>query len=128
MQLLIALLLVQNITISGTLKNADGKSLTGVRVAAMPVAGTFLFGTTYTDKNGRYTLELPPGAYYVVAGNLFRPTYYTTAIGFKVAINTSRDRIDFVLNTTRLQPLQLPPPPIQWDVPPAPPKFGPLPR
>src|SRR5215471_8419473 len=115
MQLLIALLLVQNITISGTLKNADGKSLTGVRVAAMPVAGTFLFGTTYTDKNGRYTLELPPGAYYVVAGNFLRPTYYTTAIGSKVAISTSRDRVDFVLNTAGLEPLRLPPP-IQWDV------------
>jgi hypothetical protein len=74
MPLLIALLLVQNITISGTLKNADGKSLTGVRVAAMPVGGTFLFGTTYSDKDGRYTLELPPGAYYVVAGNFLRPT------------------------------------------------------
>ena len=128
MPLLIALLLVQNITISGTLKNANGKSLSGVRVAAMPVAGTFLFGTTYTDKEGRYTLELPPGAYYVVAGNLLRPTYYTTAIGSKVTINTSQDRVDFVLNTARLQPLRLPPPPIQWDVPPTPPKFAPLPR
>jgi len=126
--LLIAFLLVQNITISGTLKDADGKSLTGVRVAAMPVKGTFLFGTTYTDKDGRYTLELPPGAYYVVAGNLLSPTYYTTAIGSKVAISTSRDRVDFVVNTARLHPIQLPPPPIQWDVPPTPPKFAPLPR
>ena len=126
--LLIAFLLVQNITISGTLKDADGKSLTGIRVAAMSVAGTFLFGTTYTDKDGRYTLEIPPGAYYVVAGNLLRPTYYTTAIGFKATIGTSRDRVDFVVNTARLQPLQLSPPPIQWDTPPTPPKFAPLPR
>lgn len=133
MSLLIAFLLVQNVTISGTLKDADGKSLTGVRVAAMPVAGTFLFGitNTNTDKDGRYTLELPPGAYYVVAGNVFRPTYYT-ANGSKVVISTSRDGVDFVVNAASLRPLlrreELPPTPIQWDVPPTPPKFPPWPR
>jgi Carboxypeptidase regulatory-like domain len=125
MLLLIAFLLAQNITILGTLKGADGKSVTGVRIAALPVDGTSLSGTTYTDKDGRYTLELPPGAYYVVAGNFLRPTYYT-AFGSKAAISTSRDRVDFVVNTPSLQPLQLPPPPRQWDVPPTPPQF--LPR
>jgi hypothetical protein len=139
MPLLIAFLLVQNLTISGTLKDADGKSLTGVRVAAMPVAGaalpvvgTFLLGITdTTDKDGRYILELPPGAYYVVAGNAFRPTYYT-ANGSKVVISTSRDGVDFFVNTPSLRPFlrreELPPPPIQWDVPPTPPKFAPWPR
>src|SRR5262245_65697936 len=97
MPLLIALLLVQNITISGTLKDAYGKSLTGVRVAAMSVAETRLYGITTTDKNGRYTLELPPGAYYVVTGNVLRPTYYT-ANGSRVVISTSREGIDFVVN------------------------------
>jgi hypothetical protein len=121
-----------HIAISGKLKDADGKSLTGVRVAAMtPVTGSFLFGITNTDKDGRYTLELPPGAYYVVAGNLFRPTYYT-AIGSKVVISTSRDGVDFVINAASLRPLlrreELPPRPIQWDVPPTPPKFPPWPR
>src|SRR5215475_6698972 len=109
MLLLVAFLLAQNITISGTLKGADLKSVTGVRIAALRVGSTSLSGTTYTDKDGRYTLELPPGAYYVVAGNFLRPTYYTTAIGSKVAISTSRDRVDFVVNTARLHPIQLPP-------------------
>jgi hypothetical protein len=127
MPLVIAFLLVQNIAISGTLKDADGKSLTGVRVAAMPVAGTFLFGITNTDKDGRYTLELPPGAYYVVAGNVFRPTYYT-ANGFKVVISTSRNGVDFVVNAASLRPLLRRERPIQWDVPPTPPKFPPWPR
>ena len=128
MHLLIAFLLVQNIAISGTLKDADGKSLAGVRVGAMPVGETFLYGMTNTDKDGRYTLELPPGAYYVVAGYLFRPTY-DTAFGFKVAISTSRDGVDFVFNAGSLRPLlrELPRLPLQWDVPPTPPKF-PWPR
>jgi len=117
---------VQNIAISGTLKDAEGKSLTGVRVAAIPVGGTPIAGSTNTDKVGRYTLELPPGAYYVVAGNAFRPTYYT-ANGSRVVISTSRDGVDFVVNAASLRPLprrELPPP-IQWDVPPTPPKFLP---
>jgi hypothetical protein len=122
MHLLIAFLLAQNIAISGTLKDADGKSVAGVRVAAMPVGETVLSGTTYTDKDGRYTLELPPGAYNVVAGYLLRPTYYT-AFGFKVAISTSRDGVDFVNAVSSpplLQRLLSPPQPIQWDVPPTP--------
>src|SRR4030095_11016135 len=131
MPLLIAFLLVQNIAISGTLKDADGKSLTGVRVAAMPVAGNFLVGTTNTDKDGRYTLELPPGAYYVVAGNVFWPTYYT-ANGSRVVISTSRNGVDFVVNAASLRPLlrreEWPPQPVQWDVPPTPPKFPLWPR
>ena len=51
MSLVLAFLLLQNIAISGTLKNADGKSLAGVRVAAMPVGGDSVLGTTYTDKD-----------------------------------------------------------------------------
>ena len=131
MHLLIAFLLVQNIAISGTLKDADGKSLAGVRVGAMPVGETFPYGSTITDKDGRYTLELPPGAYYVVAGYIFRPTYYAP-FGFKVAINTSRGGVDFVVNGASSPPLlrrlELPPQPIQWDVPPTPPQFPSLQR
>ena len=131
MSLLIAfLLLQQNITISGTLKDADGKSLSGVPVAAIPVAGPFFFGSTSTDKEGRYNLEVPPGSYYVVAGNLFRPTYYT-AFGSRAVISTSRDGVDFVLGAASLQPrlrIDQSRPPIQWDVPPTPPQLRPLPR
>ena len=126
MHLLIAFILVQNIAISGTLKDADGKALAGVRVGAMPVGETSLSGMTYTGKDGRYTLELPPGAYYIGAGNLFRPTYYT-AFGFKVAISTSRVGVDFVVNAAswppRLRRIELPAQPMQWDVPPTAPKF-----
>lgn len=125
MSLLLAFLLLQNITISGTLRNTEGKTVSGVRVAAMPVGETFFYGTTYTDKDGHYTLDLPPGAYYVVAGYLLRPTYYTV-IGSKVAVSGSRDRVDFAVNATPLlRPVELPEP-LQWDVPPAPPKL--LPR
>jgi len=131
MPLLIAFLLVQNISISGTLKDADGKSLAGVGVAAMPVAGTSVAGTTSTDKDGRYTLELPPGAYYVAAGSVLWPTYYT-ANGSRVVISASRDGVNVVVNAARLRPLlrreELPPRPIQWDVPPTPPKFPSWPR
>jgi hypothetical protein len=131
MPLLIAFLLVQNIAISGTLKDADGKSLSGVRVAAMPVAGNTLAGTTNTDRDGRFTLELPSGAYYVVAGNGFWPTYYT-ANGSRVVISASMNGVDFVVNPASLRPLLrrnewTPRPPVQWDVPPTPPKFF-LPR
>jgi carboxypeptidase family protein len=127
MSLLLAFLLLQNIAISGTLKNADGKSLAGVRVAAMPVGGDTVVGTTYTDKDGRYSLELPPGTYYVVAGNLLWPTYYSVN-GFRVAISTSQNRLDFFLNTANPRPfLQreqwAPQQPLQWDVPPTPPKL-----
>jgi len=126
MSLVLAFLLLQNIAISGTLKNADGKSLAGVRVAAMPVGGDSVLGTTYTDKDGRYTLELPPGEYYVVAGNLLWPTYYA-ANGFKVVISTSQSRVDFLLNPPNPRPLlqreQWAPLPLQWDVPPTPPKL-----
>ena len=132
MTLLIAFLLVQNLSVSGTLKDADGKSIAGVRVAAMPVAGTSLVGTTYTDRDGRYTLELPPGAYYVVAGSVVWPTYYS-ANGSRLVVSTSRVGADFVVNAASLRPLLRreqwqPRPPIQWDVPPTPPKFPLWPR
>lgn len=53
MPLLIAFLLVQNIAISGTLKDADGKPLTGVRVAAMPLAGTWLGFDMYAREKAK---------------------------------------------------------------------------
>lgn len=125
MLLLIAFLLIQNITITGTLKGADGKSVAGVRVAALPVDGTSLSGSTYTDKDGHYTLELPPGTYYVAAGNFLRPTYYT-AFGSRGVISASRNGVDFAVNAAGSQPhvpRALAPWPLQWDVPPTPPKF-----
>jgi hypothetical protein len=131
MHLLIAFVLMQNIAISGMLKDADGKALAGVRVGAMPVGETSLSGISYSDKDGRYTLELPPGAYYVGAGNLLRPTYYA-AFGFRVAVSTSSSGVNFVVNTAssppRLLRIELPAQPIQWDVPLTPPKFRSSPR
>jgi hypothetical protein len=127
MHLLVAFLLLQNVAISGTVKNEEGKSLASVRVAAMPVGGDSAIGTVYTDKDGHYTLQLPPGDYYVVAGNILWPTYYAPN-GLRVAISTSQDRVDFLLNTPNSRPfLQreqwLPKLPLQWDVPPTPPKL-----
>src|SRR4051812_37374567 len=125
----------QNIVISGTLKDTDGKSLTGIHVAAMPVNGNVPVGTSNTDRFGRYSLELPPGAYYVIAGNIFWPTYYTSN-GSNMVISTSRNGVDFVVNAASFRP----PPrrealpqrqrdtPLQWDVPPMPPKLPRWPR
>jgi hypothetical protein len=138
MLLLFAFLLVQNIAISGTLRDADGKPLAGVRVAAMSVAGSSIVGTTSTDKDGRYSLELPPGAYYVLAGNVW-PTYFT-ANGSRVVISASQNGVDLVVTSAGFPPRSrregwapLPvqwnvPLPVQWDVPPTPPKFPLSPR
>src|SRR5262245_23208111 len=102
MLLLVAFLLAQNIAISGTVKDADRNSLAGVRVAAISVAGNVLVGTTSTDKGGRYTLELPPGEYYVVAGN-FWPTYYM-ASGSRVIFSTPSNGVSFVVAAASVRP------------------------
>ena len=92
MSLLLALLLlVQGIpvqqggTVTGTLRDATGRPLEGVRVAAVAKAGTpeealgaaAMAGLAQTDAQGRFTLEnIPPGRYVIAAGRLDRQTYY----------------------------------------------------
>ena len=85
------LLLVQGIpvqqggTVTGTLRDATGRPLEGVRVAAVAKAGTpeealgaaAMAGLAQTDAQGRFTLEsIPPGRYVIAAGRLDRQTYY----------------------------------------------------
>jgi Carboxypeptidase regulatory-like domain len=68
-------------TVSGVLKNAEGKPAAKVRVSARTqqdsTSAVALASLAETDENGRYTIEnIPPGQYYIVAGNLDRSTYY----------------------------------------------------
>jgi hypothetical protein len=71
--------------ISGVLKDAEGKPIPGIRMAAMPRPESFLDAVTSasmssiaeTDEAGRYTLEnIPPGKYFIAAGRLDLQTYY----------------------------------------------------
>jgi hypothetical protein len=102
-------------TISGVLRNADGKPAANVRVAAVPqtesseavAGGPTLSSIAETDEQGRYKLEnVPPGRYYVTAGRLDLPTYYpgsqSMALGQAVGITPGAtiQGIDFVLNST----------------------------
>jgi hypothetical protein len=72
-------------TITGILRNADGRPVVGARVAALtrpesqlePAAAADMASIAQTDEQGRYKLEdIPPGQYYVVAGRVDVPTYY----------------------------------------------------
>jgi hypothetical protein len=68
-------------TVSGVLKNGEGKPAVGVRVSARTqedsLAAIALASLAETDEEGRYTIEnIPPGQYYIVAGSIDRPTYY----------------------------------------------------
>jgi len=102
-------------TISGVLRNADGKPAASVRVAAVPqtesseatTGGPTLSSIAETDEQGRYKLEnVPPGRYYVTAGRPDLPTYYpgsqSMALGQAVGITPGAtvQGIDFVLNST----------------------------
>jgi hypothetical protein len=72
-------------TITGTIKATDGKPAVGVRVTARAKPdsleklqeGFAMSSIAQTDQNGSYRLEnVPPGLYYVTAGNIDLPTYY----------------------------------------------------
>jgi hypothetical protein len=103
----------QNGTITGVLKDGAGRPAAGVRIAAVPrpdsaedlIAGTAAMNSiAETDEQGRYTLEnVPPGRYFVSAGNLNLPTYYpgTQALAegkmIAVAAGEKITAIDFTL-------------------------------
>jgi hypothetical protein len=104
-------------TVSGVVKDAEGKPAAGVRVSAMTrqdptqeSGAVVLASIAETDQDGRYTIEnIPPGQYYIVAGSIDRPTYYPGTqdrAGAKSIQITPGSRIsgfDFsVLDTTRL--------------------------
>jgi Carboxypeptidase regulatory-like domain len=105
-------------TVTGLLRNAEGKAAAGVRVAAMTRpksgpdagAGTALVSITETDEAGRYRLEnIPPGQYYIVAGRVDRPTFYPgaqqIAAGKIVQITPGLvlSGIDFVMNESSVR-------------------------
>jgi hypothetical protein len=72
-------------TISGVLKDTQGKPVAGIRMAAIArpqtldeaVTSAAMSSLAETDEQGRYTLEsIPPGRYYIAAGRLDAQTYY----------------------------------------------------
>jgi hypothetical protein len=99
-------------TVSGVLRNVEGKPAAKVRVAALarpegmdsPV-GSALASIAETDENGRYRLEsIPPGQYYIVAGRIQVPTFYpgaskmTDGAVVRVAPGAVLAGMDFILN------------------------------
>jgi hypothetical protein len=68
-------------SISGQLKKTDGSPAANIRIAAMDVsseAGAAMMSITQTDSNGRYRLDsIPPGKYYVAAGQADALRYYS---------------------------------------------------
>ena len=83
--LLSLLLLIQGIpfqqggTVTGVLRDSEGKPLPGVRMAAIAHASSIeetitaaaMAGLAETDEQGRFTLEnIPPGRYSIAAGRL----------------------------------------------------------
>jgi len=93
-------------TLRGRLSSSDGSSVSGIRVAAMFAddgRGRIL-GTTTTDEQGRYSLEmLQPGRYYIVAGMTDAPFYYpgvrtsTEAQAVTVGTGAISRAFDFVI-------------------------------
>src|SRR5882672_4071250 len=88
-------------TLSGQLRESDGRPAAGIRVFATPVdaavvarggapvparspvpagrgGGTAILSSiSQTDNQGRYQLtDIVPGSYYIAAGSLASPTYY----------------------------------------------------
>jgi hypothetical protein len=71
--------------VSGVLKDAEGRPIAGVRMAAITrsesredaIASPSMAGLAETDEQGRYVLNgLPPGRYFIAAGRLDVQTYY----------------------------------------------------
>ena len=96
--------------VSGTVRDPAGNPEAGVRVAAMAVlppdetkSADVLVSIGKTDEAGRYSLEIPQGRYYVIAGRVSSPTYYPNvtsvdrALVFSIAPGLRTDGIDFKL-------------------------------
>jgi hypothetical protein len=121
--LFLSLLLLQGIpiqptlggTVTGVLRNSDGKPAPGVRVAAIPQTqfaadagdAATLSSIAETDEQGRYSLEnVPPGRYYIAAGRLDLQTYFpgtqamNAAAPVRVEPGARVEGIDFALIAT----------------------------
>lgn len=100
-------------TVTGVLRTATGTPATGVRVSALSkpeevtdlAQASSLAGIAETDASGRFRLEnIPPGRYYVIAGNIDLPTYYPGVVAAKdataiqVTPGATVPGIDFVLS------------------------------
>ena len=106
-------LINQNGTIAGVLRDSSGTPAVGVRVSAMArpdeikdlLAASAYGALAETDNLGRFRLEnVPPGRYYIVAGRVDAPTYYPGTVqqsDGKVVLITpgiTIEGINFVLN------------------------------
>ena len=103
--------------VAGTLRGTDGTPAARVRVGVMAIpepgrgvrgAGT-LVSQGQTDDDGRFQLqEVPPGRYYIVAGNLKAPTFYPgvpkmdTAKTIEVRAKATVRDINFAVNVSPL--------------------------
>jgi hypothetical protein len=106
-------LINQNGTVAGVLRDSSGAPAVGVRVSAMArpdevkdlLAASSFGALAETDSAGRFRLEnVPPGRYYIVAGRVDAPTYYPGTVQLsegKVVLITpgiTVEGINFVLN------------------------------
>ena len=104
----------QSGTITGTLRTATGLPAAGVRVSALAspestrelATSTALASLGETDAAGRYRLEdIPPGRYYIVAGNIDVPTFYPGTVNanegvvIRITPGLLLPGVDFVLNS-----------------------------
>lgn len=101
--------------VAGTVRGTDGTPAARVRVGVMAIpepgrgvrgAGT-LVSQGQTDDDGRFQLqEVPPGRYYIVAGNLKAPTFYPgvpkmdTAKMIEVRAKATVRDINFAVNVS----------------------------
>ena len=82
----------QNVTLQGTVKDAQGNPVEGAIVAVY--AGRYMMGSTTTDANGNYTLSsLPAGDLTIRAS---AQGYRTTSLNFD-AVESNTYTFDFVL-------------------------------
>ena len=106
----------QNGTVTGRLLFPDGQAAMNIRVGVMAAPesspdqatnSTTLVRISQTDNDGRYRLEnIPPGRYYITAGQVEFPTFYPGTTGVNdakaIAITSGAviDGIDFTLSRT----------------------------
>ena len=81
-------------TVSGVLRDTNGKPVPNIRVALTEVpitpnetaAGSVLVSLATTSESGAYRLEnIPAGRYFITAGSVDKPTYYPGTADFATA-------------------------------------------